>query len=146
MLPGEGDQVRLLARTAGEGGTGPEVPEDPEAGQPAPEWKQDITDPATGLSRLLSERCPTCILRSGDKMHLGPEQTAAFVRQVLAESTYVVCHQTLTYGDHPGYGPAICRGFFEAYGSRSPALILLRACRRLIEVPPPPPGQPDGEG
>jgi len=34
-------------------------------------------------------------------MHLGPEQTAAFVRQVLAEGTYVVCHQTLTYGDHP---------------------------------------------
>jgi hypothetical protein len=29
--------------------------------------------------------------RSGDKMHLGPEQTAAFVRQVLAEGTYLVC-------------------------------------------------------
>jgi hypothetical protein len=45
MLPGEGDQVRLLARAAGEDGTEPEVPEDPEAGEPAPEWKQDITDP-----------------------------------------------------------------------------------------------------
>jgi Domain of unknown function (DUF4314) len=31
MLPGEGDQVRLLARAAGEDGTEPEVPEDPEA-------------------------------------------------------------------------------------------------------------------
>ena len=49
---------------------------------------QDITDPATGLSRLLSERCSTCILRPGDKMHLGPEHTAAFVRRVLAEGTY----------------------------------------------------------
>ena len=65
---------------------------------------QDITDPATGLSRLLSERCSTCILRPGDKMHLGPEQTAAFVRRVLAEGTYVVCHQTLTYGDYPDFG------------------------------------------
>ena len=65
---------------------------------------QDITDPATGLSRLLSGRCSTCILRPGDKMHLGPEQTAAFVRRVLAEGTYVVCHQTLSYGDYPDFG------------------------------------------
>jgi hypothetical protein len=28
--------------------------------------RQDITDPATGLSRLLSERCSTCILRVVD--------------------------------------------------------------------------------
>jgi hypothetical protein len=32
------------------------------------------------------------VQRSGDKMHLGPEQTAAFIRRVLAEGTYVVCH------------------------------------------------------
>lgn len=44
---------------------------------------EDISDPATGLSRLLAERCSTCILRSGDKMHLGPERTAEFIRQVL---------------------------------------------------------------
>jgi hypothetical protein len=106
---------------------------------------QDITDPATGLSRLLSERCSTCILRPGDKMYLGPEQTAAFVRQVLSEGTYVVCHQTLTYGDNPDFGPAICRGFHDAFARRSPALILLATCRRLIEVPPPP-GQPHGRG
>ena len=108
---------------------------------------QDITDPATGLSRLLSERCSTCILRPGDKMHLGPGQTAAFVRRVLAEGTYVVCHQTLTYGDNPDFGPAICRGFFDAFAGRSSALRLLRAFGRLIEVGPPRPGGPaDGEG
>jgi hypothetical protein len=53
---------------------------------------QDITDPATGLSRLLTEPCSTCILRPGDLMHLGPEHTARFVRHALAEGTYVVCH------------------------------------------------------
>ncbi len=92
---------------------------------------------------------PTCVVqrRPGDKMHLGPEQTAAFVRQVLAEGTYVVCHQTLTYGDNPGFGPAICRGFFDAYAGQSPALRLLRACRRLTEVEPPRPVRPpEGEG
>jgi len=100
---------------------------------------QDITDPATGRSRLLSERCSTCILRHGDKMHLGPEHTAAFVRQAQEQGSYVVCHQTLTYGDHPGFGPAICRGFFDAYATRSLALRLLQAFSRLTEVEPPGP-------
>ena len=100
---------------------------------------QDITDPATGRSRLLSERCSTCILRHGDKMHLGAEHTAAFVRQALDAGSYVVCHQTLTYGDHPGFGPAICRGFFDAYAARSLALRLLQAFSRLTEVEPPGP-------
>jgi hypothetical protein len=110
---------------------------EPEDREPAPDYRQDITDRATGLSRLLSERCGTCILSPGDPMHLGPERTAAFIRQVLAERSYVVCHDTLTYGDFPGYGPAICRGFFDAYRTRSAALLILQAGRRLIEVPPP---------
>ena len=55
----------------------------------------------------------------------------------LAAGTFVVCHDTLTYGDFPDYGPAICRGFFDAYADKSPALILLRAYQRLAEVPPP---------
>jgi hypothetical protein len=147
MLPGEGDRVRLLARAAGGGGAGPEVPEDPEAGEPALEWKQDITDPATGLSRLLSDKCATCILRAGDKMHLGPERLRAIIDGALAAGSFVVCHDTLTYGSNPGFGPAICRGFYEAYAARSPALILLSAFRRLTEVEPPPPdGLPEGEG
>jgi hypothetical protein len=108
-----------------------------EDGEPAPDWRQDISDPATGLSRLLSEKCATCILRPGDPMHLGPERTAAFVRQVLDAGSYVVCHETLTYGDFPDYGPAICRGFFEAYRTRSRDLLIMQAGRRLTEVPPP---------
>ena len=153
MLLGDGDRVRLLAPGAAPARpahrprrrpAGNRAQAGGEAGDGHP--PQDITDPATGLSRLLSERCSTCILRAGDPMHLGPQHTAEFIRQTLARGTYVTCHQTLTYGDHPDYGPAICRGFFEAYAGRSPALILLRACRRLIEVPPPPPGQPQGGG
>jgi hypothetical protein len=116
MLPGDGDQIRLLARAGGEDGTEPDDPGDPDGGEPAPDYRQDITDPATGLSRLLSERCSTCILHPGDLMHLGPGRTAAFIRQVLDAGSYVVCHATLTYGDFPDYGPAICRGFFDASG------------------------------
>jgi hypothetical protein len=70
-------------------------------------------------------------------MHLGRERTAAFIRQVLDAGSYVVCHQTLTYGDFPDYGPAICRGFFDSYYDRSRDLLILQAGRRLTEVPPP---------
>ena len=89
--------------------------ENPGDGEAAPDWRQDISDPATGLSRLLSERCGTCILSPGDPMYLGPERTAAFIRHALNAGSYVVCHQTLTYCDFPDYGPAICRGFFDSY-------------------------------
>ena len=48
-------------------------------------------------------------------MHLGPERLRAIIGDALAAGTFVVCHDTLTYGDFPDYGPAICRGFFDAY-------------------------------
>ena len=130
LTPSAGDETG----DADEDGTEPENTGD---GEPAPDWRQDITDAATGLSRLLSERCPTCILRPGDPMHLGPDRTAAFIRQVLDAGSYVVCHDTLTYGDFPDYGPAICRGFFDAYRNRTRDLLILQAGRRLTEVPPP---------
>ena len=78
---------------------------------------QDITDPATGGSRLLSERCATCILAAGDRMYLGPERLRAIIADALTAGTFVVCHDTLTYGDYPDYGPAICRGFYDAYAN-----------------------------
>lgn len=144
MLPAEGDRVRLLTPAPAHSGTGAaakaQAEDDTEAG--GADARQDITDRASGLSRLLSQRCSTCILRPGDKMHLGPQRTAAFVRHALAQGTYVICHQTLTYGDNPRFGPAICRGFYDAYADQSPALSLLRAFQRLTEIEPPPP-QPD---
>lgn len=148
MLPGEGDRVRLLTPASAHPGPGAaakaQAEDDAEGYAEAigAELRQDITDRASGLSRLLSQRCSTCILRPGDKMRLGPQRTAAFVRHTLAQGTYVICHQTLTYGDNPSFGPAICRGFYDAYADRSPALRLLHAFQRLTEVEPPPP-QPD---
>ena len=76
-------------------------------GRPGATGRQDITDSATGGSRLLSRQCATCILR-GDLMHLGGAYLKEIISQALPDS-YVVCHDTLTYGDHPGYGPAAVR-------------------------------------
>jgi hypothetical protein len=78
----------------------------------------------------------------GDKMHFGHERLRAIITETLAAATFVVCHDTLTYGDFPDYGSAICRGFFDAYAGQSPALIFLRAWQRLTEVPPPGPAAP----
>jgi hypothetical protein len=69
-------------------------------------------------------------------MHLGPGRLAELLARTLPD-TYVVCHKTLTYGEFPDYGPAICRGFADRYGERSWAITLLRRCGRLVEVPPP---------
>ncbi|HTU74389.1 MAG TPA: hypothetical protein VMG38_12810 [Trebonia sp.] len=70
-------------------------------------------------------------------MHLGPGRTAAFIQQALDAGSYVVCHETLTCGDFPGYGPAICRGFFDAHRNRTRDLLILQAGSRPTEVPPP---------
>jgi hypothetical protein len=130
LAPGAEDETG----DADEDGT---EPENPGNGESAPNWRQDISDPATGLSRLLSERCGTCILRPGDPMYLGPDRTAAFIRQVLAAGSYVVCDQRWLTATFPDYGPAICRGFFDFYRDRSCDLLILQAGRRLTEVPPP---------
>ena len=50
-------------------------------------------------------------------MRLGPERLRVIIGQALAAGSFVVCHDTLTYGDFPDYGPAICRGFFDAYSN-----------------------------
>jgi len=92
---------------------------------------------STGVASCVTDLLDKVQRTPGDPMHLGPERTAALIRQVLAERSYVVCHDTLTYGDFPDYRPAICKGFFDAYRTRSAALLILQAGRRLTEVPPP---------
>ena len=64
--------ITLVRAWAADGPGSPELAaaeEDPDP--PGANASQDITDPATGGSRLLSERCATCILAAGDRMHLG---------------------------------------------------------------------------
>jgi hypothetical protein len=117
---------------------------DPASSAPArrPAWAeadvpvQDISDSATGESRVLSERCTTCIFRPGNLMFLEPGRLASLLAATLPNS-YVVCHDTLTYGNFPDYGPAMCRGFVDRYGERSWVVRLLRRCGRFVEVSPP---------
>ena len=65
LTPGAGERPGTRTRTA-------PSPKTRGTARPAPDWRQDITDPATGLSRLLSERCPTCILRLATRCTSAP--------------------------------------------------------------------------
>jgi hypothetical protein len=70
-------------------------------------------------------------------MHLGPAQDGAFVRQVLDAGSYVVCHDTLTYGDFPPLRADDLRVVRRLPLDRARDLLLLQAARRLTEVPLP---------
>jgi hypothetical protein len=73
-----------------------------------------------GRPRVLREQCATCIGRPGNLMHLQPGRVRTLVRQSLQEGCQgIICHQTLSYGEHPESGPALCRWFYDRYGALS---------------------------
>lgn len=93
-----------------------------------------VGDTATGKTRLLSERCASCILRPGG-IDLDPGRLRQFLRDALARESYVVCHSTLPTVAPEGVQPAVCRGFADRYDTR--ALRMIRALWGFVEVPPP---------
>jgi hypothetical protein len=56
-------------------------------------------------------------------------------QRTVLNTAHNVCHDTLPYGPHPGYGPAVCRGFYNRYDTQ--ALQLARRLWGIVEVPPP---------
>jgi hypothetical protein len=96
--------------------------------------RPDVGDYRLMKSRLLAEKCGTCVLRHGDLVHLGPARLAAFLAEA-RENGYVVCHSTLPGVAPPGVKPAICRGFKDAY--KTWELFLIERLWGFIEVPPP---------
>ncbi|MEV2277832.1 hypothetical protein AB0I72_19830 [Nocardiopsis sp. NPDC049922] len=97
----------------------------------------DVLDPETGKPRLLSEKCPTCVFRPGNPMHLAPGRLQELIEHNLAVGAGLTCHQTLSYSG-TGALNAWCRGFYEAYGDR---VLAIRVARVLLggvtEVDPP---------
>lgn len=69
--------------------------------------------------QLMAEKCPTCIFRPGDPMHLGARRLADIIEQNRAKGTALICHSTLEYGQYPEVGRAVCRGYYDAYPDTS---------------------------
>ncbi|GAB4054783.1 DUF6283 family protein [Catellatospora paridis] len=106
---------------------------------PAEDRSLDVADPATGLPRVLSRRCSTCVLDPADLMHLGTEHRRDFLRDVRARDGYVVCHQTLPATAPPGFAPAVCRGSYDKIHTTTVAAMKLFG---VVEVEPPSPADP----
>jgi hypothetical protein len=70
-----------------------------------------------GEPRVLRKQCSTCIGRPGNKMHLQPGRVRQMVNAANREGSQgIICHQTLSYGDHREMGGALCRWYFDTYG------------------------------
>lgn len=84
--------------------------------------------------RLCSRQCDTCILAPGNKMDLRPGRLYEIIRLTLEAGSFVPCHETI---DRPDVQPAICRGFFDAYGLRSNLLRIWSRVGGFHEIEPP---------
>jgi hypothetical protein len=90
-----------------------------------------------GAPRLLNEKCSTCVFRPGNLMHLRPGRLTLMIRNALTGGGWITCHQTLSYGEHPDFGEAICRGFYDMHGDRSNLIRIMERLDGFTEVSPP---------
>lgn len=68
-------------------------------------WRHARSDLSVGdavlrKTRLLAAQCDTCIFKPGNPMHLGPGRLAQLVRDARTTGGYIVCHDTLPYGQN----------------------------------------------
>ena len=94
----------------------------------------DTRDPESGKIRVLAEKCSTCVLRPGNQMDLRAGRLKNLIEDNINFGGGLVCHKTLPYGERLAQ-PAICRGFFDAFGDRCGGLrVLLRICGGTHDV------------
>jgi len=104
----------------------------------------DVVDRATGLPRVLDDKCPTCIFRPGNLMHLDTGRREEMVEAALGNGSWIVCHTTLPDAGIPIGEQAICRGFWDVHARDSLGCRLAVAFGGPVFVPPPAePGAPD---
>lgn len=86
-----------------------------------------------GKVHIMAERCETCIFRPGNPMHLKPGRVKEMVTESIDDAGAITCHSTL-YGQ--AEQEAVCRGFYDGYRQRVPALKLAERLGVLAEVEP----------
>lgn len=102
---------------------------------------------ADGKPRVLSEQCSTCIGRPGNPMKLRQGRVREMVKGGV-NGGGIICHQTLSYGDHPEFGGAACRWFYDRYGHLCNLYRIYDRLGGFTEVDPPQEQDetgPDGE-
>jgi len=89
-----------------------------------------------GKPRVLSRQCSTCIGRPGNPMQLRPGRVKDMVEGGV-NGGGIICHQTLSYGDHPEFGGAACRWFYDHYGHLCNLYRIYGRLGGFTEVDPP---------
>jgi hypothetical protein len=89
-----------------------------------------------GRIHVLADRCATCVFRPGNLMRLEPGRLADLVESNRAADSALTCNSTLYRDD---VEPAVCRGYFDAYGDDSTPLRLAVALDvvEFDQSPPP---------
>lgn len=106
-------------------------------GGPAVSREESFYGP-DGRPQVCSGQCSTCIGRPGNPMNLKPGRVRQMVRDAVQIDAAIICHQTLSYGDHPERGGAVCRWFYDAYGHLSNVIRVMSRIGdgfREIELP-----------
>jgi hypothetical protein len=86
---------------------------------------------SNGRVHVMSDKCSTCIFRPGNLMNLQPGVVKTMVEESVAEGGGITCHKTI-HGQREQ--EATCRGFYDAHGSRVPALRLAAKWGIIAEV------------
>ncbi len=79
----------------------------------------NVVDRCTGLPRLLTRKCITCIFRPGNLMHLNDGAREDMVHAALRRNSWIVCHSTLPASGRSIGSQAICRGFWDVHARDS---------------------------
>lgn len=90
-----------------------------------------------GTIHILDEKCSTCVFRPGNLMHLSQGRLQDLVETNRAADTAFACHQTLPHNNEYDAPPAVCRGYFDAYGSEVTPLRMATAMGLITEDPQP---------
>lgn len=97
-----------------------------------------VIDPVTHKPRLMSEMCTTCVFRPDNPMHLRPGRLKLLIQQNTgSDAQGLHCHETLSYGAHPGFGLALCRGFYDGFGHLANLIRIFERLGGFTEVDPP---------
>ena len=72
---------------------------------------------------LLAQPCATCVFRPGNPMACDPGDSASSSRTTVAVGAALICHSTLSYGDHPEVGESVNRRcWYDHYQDRTTAI------------------------
>jgi hypothetical protein len=89
-----------------------------------------------GGIHVAGQLCSTCVFRPGNLMMLAPGKLKQLVERNVESGSALQCHQTLPYYGEDRTPSAICRGFYDAHGSRVPALRVAISLDMIVFDPP----------